>query len=68
MKEDVESAVVEFFKMQLAKYSSELKKLLEQHLKLFAGFHPEMHKQGESRLSEKIDYYLQASWQKCSVL
>jgi hypothetical protein len=45
MKEDVESAVVEFFKMQLAKYFSELKKLLELHVKLLVGFRPDMHKQ-----------------------
>jgi hypothetical protein len=56
------------FKMQLAKYASELKKQLAQHVKLVADSHPEMHKQIESVLSEKIDYYLQAFWQKCSAL
>jgi hypothetical protein len=41
---------------------------IAQHVKLLADSHPEMHKQIESVLSEKIDYYLQAFLQKCSAL
>jgi len=52
------------FKMQLSKYSSELKKHLEQQVKLLADSHPATYKEIESVLSEKINYYLQAFWQK----
>ena len=55
-------------KCSCAKYSFEFKKQLEQHVKLLADSHPEIHKQIESVLSEKINYYLQAFWQKCSAL
>jgi hypothetical protein len=73
---DVENAVVEFtnyaaknvFKMQLAKYSFEFKKKNGTHVKLLADSQPEIHKQIESVLSEKINYYLQAFWQKCLAL
>lgn len=56
------------FKMQLSKYSLELKKGLEQHVKLLADSHPAAYKQIDSVLSEKIKYYLQAFWQKCVAL
>jgi hypothetical protein len=56
------------FKMQLSKYSFELKKHLEQHVKSLADSHPTAYKQIESVLSEKITYYLQAFWQKCVAL
>ena len=53
------------FKMQLSKYSVELKKHLEEQVKLLVGSHPAAYNQIESVLSEKINYYLQAFWQKC---
>src|SRR4030095_9568163 len=56
------------FKMQLSKYSFELKKHLEEHVKLLAESYPTAYNQIESVLSEKISYYLQAFWQKCAAL
>jgi hypothetical protein len=54
--------------MQLSKYSFELKKHLEEHVKLLAASYPTAYNQIESVLSEKISYYLQAFWQKCAAL
>jgi hypothetical protein len=56
------------FKMQLSKYSFELKKHLEQHVKRLANSYPTACKQIESVLSEKVNYYVQAFWQKCAAL
>ena len=56
------------FRMQLSKYSFELKKHLEQQVKRLANSHPTACTQIESVLSEKINYYLQALWQKCAAL
>jgi hypothetical protein len=56
------------FKMQLSKYSFELKMLLEEHVKLLADSCPTANQHIESVLSEKITYYLQAFWQKCAAL
>lgn len=56
------------FKMQLSKYSFELKKQLKQHVKLLSDSHPVASEQIESVLSEKVNYYLQAFWQKCVAL
>ena len=56
------------FRMQLSKYSFELKKHLEQQVKRLGNFHPTACTQIESVLSEKINYYLQALWQKCAAL
>ena len=53
------------YKMQLAKYSFEFKKQMEEHMKLLTDSHPEIYK---SVLSEKINYYLLAFWQKCLAL
>jgi hypothetical protein len=56
------------FKMQVSKYSLELKKKLEQQVNLLAESYPETHGQIKAVLSEKISYYLQAFWRKCTAL
>jgi hypothetical protein len=45
--------------------STEFKKQMEEHMKLLTDSHPEIYK---SVLSEKINYYLLAFWQKCLAL
>jgi len=56
------------FKMQVSKYSFELKKQLEEEVNLLAESFPETRGQIKTLLSEKINYYLQAFWQKCTSL
>ena len=57
------------FKMQLSKYSLELRKQLEQQIKnLLGSSDPKIYKEVEAVLSAKINYYFQEFILKCNAL